>query len=119
MAANNGIFIGWNRVVPGREEQAVALFREAMAFWNAQQEAGSIDAFETVFLAPHGGELNGFFLIRGGVDNLSKVLASDAYLALEARANYVIEGQGVIAAAFGEEIVRRMDIYQKVIAADG
>ncbi len=40
MAADRGILIGWNRVMPGKETQAVALFGEAMAFWGKQQQAG-------------------------------------------------------------------------------
>ena len=39
MAADRGILIGWNRVMPGKETQAVALFGEAMAFWGQQQQA--------------------------------------------------------------------------------
>lgn len=114
MAANTGVLIGWNRVVPGKEEQAIALFGEAMGFWGQQQQAGLIESFEPVFLAPHGGDLNGFFLIRGDADNLNQVMATDAYLVIETKANYLLDGHGVIKASFGDEIMRRVGIFQMV-----
>jgi hypothetical protein len=118
MAANNGILIGWNRVTSGKETQALALFGEAIGFWSQQQQAGTIDSFEPVFLAPHGGDLNGFFLIRGDVGKLNQMLVSDDYLAIETKASYLLEGHGVIRAYFGEEITRQMGIYQKVISGE-
>jgi len=114
MAADNGILIGWNRVVPGKETQALALFGEAMGFWSQQQQAGAIEGFEPVFLSPHGGDLNGFFLIRGDAAKLTQLMASDEYLTIEQKASYLLDGHGVIGASFGEGITRRMAIYQKV-----
>jgi hypothetical protein len=118
MAANGGFLIGWNRVVPGMEQLALALFGEALAFWGRQQQAGAIESFEPVFLAPHGGDLNGFFLIRGDAVKLHQVMATDEYVGIETRASYMLDGHGVIEAFFGEGITRRMGIYQKVIAGD-
>ena len=117
MPATNGVLIGWNRVVPGKEEQAVALFAEAMEFWAQQQRTGAIESCEPVFLAPHGGELNGFFLVRGDPDKLNQVMDSDAYLLIETKATNWLQDHGVIRASFGEAIKHRMAVYQKV--ADG
>ncbi len=114
MTADRGILIGWNRVVPGKETQAVALFGEALAFWSKQQQAGMVENFEPVFLAPHGGDLNGFFLIRGDATKLGEIMATDEYLTIEQKASYLLEGHGVIGAIFGEGINRNMAIYQKV-----
>ncbi len=116
MAANHGILIGWNRTVPGKEEQALALFGEAMAYWGGQQQAGAIASFEPVLLSPHGGDLNGFILIRGDAAKLGQLMTSDEYLAIETKANLLLEGHGVTGAVFGEEMTRRMGIFQKVAA---
>ncbi len=117
MAANHAVLFGWNRVVPGAEEKALALFGEALSFWGQQQQAGTIESFEPVLLSPHGGDLNGFILVRGEADKLNQVLASEVYLMLETKATLFLEGHGVIQAVCGEEITRRMGIYQQVIAA--
>jgi hypothetical protein len=114
MAAESGILIGWNRVVPGKEAQAVALFGEALMFWGKQQQAGAIESFEPVFLAPHGGDLNGFILIRGDPAKLAAVMMTEEYVTIEQTASYLLEGHGVIGAIFGEGITRNMAIYQKV-----
>ena len=114
MAANRGILIGWNRVVPGKESQAMALFGEALAFWGQQQQAGVIESFEPVFLSPHGGDMNGFILIRGDMAKLGQVMETDEYLTIEQKASYLLDGHGVIGATFGEAINRNMAIYQKV-----
>jgi hypothetical protein len=117
MAANHAILFGWNRVVAGLEAKALALFGEALHFWGQQQQAGTIEGFEPILLAPHGGDLNGFILVRGEADQLNQVLASEAYLMLETKANLYLAGYGVIPAVCGDEVTRRMGLYQQVIAA--
>lgn len=116
MAANHGILIGWNRVIPGKDAEAMALFGEALQFWGRHQQAGAIESFEPVFLTPHGGDLNGFFLIRGEAAKLNQLMASDDYLLLESKASYMLEGHGVIGVVFGDEINRRMGIFQQIIS---
>ena len=65
-------------------------------------------------LAPHGGDMNGFILIRGDAAKLGQVMATDEYLTLEQKASYLLDGHGVIGAVFGEGINRNMAIYQQV-----
>ena len=87
-----------------------------MGFWGKQQQAGVIESCEPVFLSPHGGDLNGFFLIRGDAAKLTQLMDTDEYIALEQKGSNLLEGHGVIRATFGEGITRRMGIYQKVAA---
>ena len=117
MAANHAVLFGWNRVVPGSEQKALVLFQEAVGFWGQQQQAGNIESFEPFFLSPHGGDLNGFILVRGQPDKLNQILASDEYITIELRATLLLEGHGVIRAICGEEITRQMGIYQQLISA--
>ena len=63
--ANSALFVGWNRSVAGREQQAMNLFMSVTEYYNQLQNAGKIESFEPVILANHGGDLNGFVLIRG------------------------------------------------------
>jgi hypothetical protein len=117
MAADAVLFIGWNRVVPGKETEAVALFQEALAYYGQQQQAGTIAGFDPVFLAPHGGDLNGFILVRGDEAKLNQMRMTDDYITLETRASNLLEGHGVIMGWRGEEINRRMAIYQRVTSS--
>ena len=60
----NVVFMGWDRPSRGHEAAATALFQEFAEYLGGQQQAGTIQSFESVFLNPHGGDLNGFTLIR-------------------------------------------------------
>ena len=62
--ADSGLFIGFGAPVRGRERQAIKVFNEAFEYYSRLQQDGEIDSFEPVLLQPHGGELDGFFLLR-------------------------------------------------------
>jgi hypothetical protein len=55
----------FRRSVRGRERQALKVFGEAFEYYSRLQQEGEIESFEPVILEPHGGELGGFFLLRG------------------------------------------------------
>jgi hypothetical protein len=63
--AESGLFIGWGDIRTGRDAAANTVFAEALAYWPTLQAAGEIESFETVILGAHGGDLGGFFLLRG------------------------------------------------------
>ncbi len=77
--SSNIIFFGWNRPIPGREKLSGAHFQEFAQYLGGLQQSGTIQSFEAVLLDPHGGDLNGFFLIRGEPAKLDAVMASDAW----------------------------------------
>ena len=49
--ADRILFIGWNRVVAGREQQAMQLWQKSMEFYGGMQSNGRIDSFEPVLLS--------------------------------------------------------------------
>ncbi len=71
--AEFGLFIGWGEPRAGKEAAAGKVFGEAAAHYTALQAAGEIESFETVVLGAHGGDLNGFFLLRGDPEKLLRV----------------------------------------------
>ena len=58
--AGDALFLGWGQVVRGREQLALEVFQETIAYYNKLQEDGEIESFDTVLLGPHGGDLGGF-----------------------------------------------------------
>ena len=90
--ATNAIVIGWGPAVRGREHKALQ---------------GMIESFEPVALEPHGGELEGFLLIRGDSEKLSKLRNSEEFLRLNNRAALIVDNLGVINAFIGEELQRQ------------
>jgi hypothetical protein len=111
MLIGNALLIGWNRPVAGREQDAVELFSAAASFYEAQKKAGRLSSFEHVLLTPHGGDLNGFTLLRGEPTRLSEILRSEEWMAIETRAVQVTEGFGVIHGTTGEGVAPLMGLY--------
>jgi hypothetical protein len=114
--ASSALFIGWGEVVRGRERQSNQVFGEAIQYFAQLQQRGEIESFEPVALEPHGGDLQGFLLLRGDREKLNRVRYSDEFLRLSARAGFVVESYGVVAADIGEEVQRLYSSYQQQAA---
>lgn len=113
--ASNALFFGWNRSIPGREQESAAHFEEFSGYLAGLQEAGTIDSFDVVLLNPHGGDMNGFFLIRGEAKNLSAVMSSDEWVTHLTRAALHLEGAGAIRGTTGDEVGNRMQLWGSLI----
>jgi hypothetical protein len=100
--ADAALFVGWNRPVPGREKEAGALWEETMAYYKKLQDGGRIESFEPVILAAHGGDLNGFFLLRGEASKVDELHADDEFVTWLVKAGLILDGFGVIRAYIGE-----------------
>jgi hypothetical protein len=109
--ADSGLFMGWGAPVRGRETVGLGVFNEAIGFWSAQQEAGAIESFETVLLEPHGGDLAGFFLVRGTQEQIAAARASEDFRRLNIRANMIVEGFGFVGAILGDGLGDAIGLY--------
>jgi hypothetical protein len=114
--ANHALFIGFGFPVRGREKQATQVFNEAMEMWGKLQEEGAIESFDAFFLDPHGGDLGGFFLLRGELQSLDRMRASDEFERLIVRAQLIVESVGVVHATTGAEIARGMGFFEEAVA---
>ena len=100
--ADRVLFIGWNRPVVGREQQAMQLFQKVMEFYAKLQADGRIESFESVILGAHGGDLNGFFMLKGSAEKLAEIREDDTFMNQVTEANFCLEGFGVIIGYIGE-----------------
>jgi hypothetical protein len=108
----NALFIGWGAVVRGREKQALQVFQESMEYYGRLQQEGRIEGFDVVLLAPHGGDMNGFVVLRGDREALADVRFSDEFERLLVRAASIIDAPGVVPAYTGEAIGPQMELFQ-------
>ena len=115
--ADAGLFIGWGEVVRGREAEALEVFNETLAYYGRLQEEGTIESFEPVFLEPHGGDLNGFILIRGDAEKLAALRVSEEFTQFSIRAGLIVEGFGVVGADLAGRLQRQMEFYTEQIGA--
>jgi hypothetical protein len=112
--AGDALFLGWGPVVRGRELKALEVFQETLAYYASLQQDGRIDGFEPVLLAPHGGGLAGFILLRGSRASLDEVRSTDEFRRLIARAGSVVDDIGMIDAYAGDALAQQMSIFQAV-----
>ena len=115
--ADAGLFIGWGEVVRGRETEALEVFNETLGYYGRLQEEGAIESFEPVFLEPHGGDLNGFILIRGDAEKLATLRVSEEFNQFATRATLIVENFGIVGADLAERLQSQMEYYTEQIAA--
>ena len=112
--ADRILFIGWNRVVAGRERQALQLWQKSMEFYGGLQSKGLIDSFEPVLLSSHGGDLNGFIVLRSEADKLAEVQKDDTFIDITIEADYCLHGFGVVSGWIGDGIADVLTRWSKL-----
>lgn len=112
--AGDALFLGWGPVVRGRELKALEVFQETLTYYGSLQQDGKIDGFEPVLLAPHGGGLAGFILLRGARASLDEIRSSEEFQRLVTRAASIVDEVGVIDAYTGEALGQQMNRFRSV-----
>jgi hypothetical protein len=113
MAATSVIFVGWNRPHTGRETEALESFTEFLGYLGEQQGQGKIESFEPVLLSAHGGDMNGFVVVRGDRARLDEMRRSERFLDQVTRASILVAGFGVVDGWIGEGLRAQMERFQK------
>lgn len=113
--AEAALFIGWGAPVHGREAKGLEVFGEGAQFFGQLQQDGTIENVDTVLLEPHGGDLYGFFLLRGGTAQLDELRGRDDFLRLISRAGLIVERLGIVPAAVDEGIQEQLARYQEAV----
>jgi hypothetical protein len=111
--ADDALFIGWGEVVRGRESKAVEVFNESIEYYGRLQQDGKIESFEPWFLAPHGGDLAGFVLLRGEREQLDEIQRSPEFERIQTRASMIVDRTGAVPAYTGEALGRLMSQFQE------
>ena len=109
----NVILFGWNRSIPGREEESSKHFTEFNSYLTGLKDEGAIESYQVIFLDNHGGDLNGFFLIHGSGDQLGAVYRSDEWHDHITRASLHLDGVGAIGGATDDLVMKRMDRWNR------
>jgi hypothetical protein len=110
--AGEALFLGWGPVIRGREQKSLGVFQETVEYYGKLQQEGKIESFEPVLVAPHGGDLGGFVLIRGERARLDEVRSSEEFERLVTRAASVVDNVGVINAFTGDALGQALGRFQ-------
>ena len=113
----NIIFFGWNRPIPGRERLSAQHFQEFVQYLGGLQGKGAIQSFDVVILDAHGGDMNGFFLIRGETAKLGEIVASAGWMGHMVRAGMHLESSGAVLGAAGDAAMEREKLWAGMIPA--
>ena len=114
--ADKALFLGWNRPVIGREKEAAALFAKTLEYYGELQSKGTIESFEPVIMSRHGGDLNGFVLVRGETDKLNALKEDSQFLDLVIETGHVCEGFGIVDCYLGAKLMDVMARWTKTIS---
>ena len=114
--ANAVIFLGWNRPSVGREQQARQLFQKTLEFYGKLQTEGRIENFEPVILSAHGGDLNGFILIRGDAKKLSEIKRDETFVDLVIEGEYCVDGFGHVDGYIEDGLIDVMSRWEKLFS---
>jgi hypothetical protein len=90
------LFIGANRPIIGRENEAMGFWMESGAWLDSQCKAGHFDRWDGFWLTPHGGDLNSSFVCYGERAKLDEWRRTNEFEAWVFRATHCLEGFGVI-----------------------
>ena len=111
----NCILFGWDHPIPGREHISAEHFQDFNIYLDALQRSGTITSYDAVFLNNHGGNLNGFFLIKGEPAKLAELRGSEAWEDHMLRASYHLQSPGNVGGYTGELIPPRFAKWQSMM----
>src|SRR5215813_13468369 len=95
--ANAVLFIGWNRPLAGRENEAWKfVMGEGSETLAKFQKEGFFESTERIGLTPHGGDVNFFVLLYGSRAKLDELRRSDEFERFSMRMRSLVDGYAVV-----------------------
>ena len=116
---DRAVFVGFGAPVRGREERAIEVFGEFVGMFGRMQSDGRIDSSDATLLDPHGGDLNGFFMVHGTADQCSALSNDEEFRRACIDAGLIVDNFGVVPAATGEGVMQEMGMYTEAVAKVG
>ena len=103
------LYIGWNRPVAGKENEAWKYFmEEGDAALTKFQKQGYFERVERVALTPHSGTVNGFVLLFGERAKLDELRRTDEFERFSMRLMSLFDGYGVVPGLNNEGLAKAM-----------
>ena len=107
------LFVGWGSIIVGREKTAPRVLNDAMQYLQGLQKEGKLDSIDVILLEPHGGELEGFVLIKGNKDFLAKLRVEKEFTEIIVSVQLVHTKVGVVWAYSGAEMQTLFQIWDR------
>ena len=115
-----GLLFRWGRAVPGREEQAVGLFGEVLAYFEEQKAAGRVTFFEPFFFSTSDRDIDqGLMIVKGPVAEIFKMVEEEPFIFIADKAMLLLEHYQMDYLAVGDTVMERLGAYSKARAEVG
>jgi hypothetical protein len=111
--ADTCLFLGWRKPVEGRQKAAVELFGVFTGYIDQQVKAGALESFEPVLLVPHGGDLNGYIVMRGDAKQIEALKRQARFEELTTQASICLENYGLVEGRVGAGLEHQMQLFAK------
>jgi hypothetical protein len=113
--AEAALYIGWGAPARGREKQALDVFNESMQYYGRVQQQGKIENVEVAILTPTGGDVGGFFLLRGTAQQIDSLRRDEEFQGLLNQVQLIADGLRITDAIVDEGIAQQISRYEKVV----
>lgn len=90
------LLIGWNRPYPGQHKEGMSALMESRGTIQKWQKDGWYESYELIGLTPHGGDLNGFILLKGERAKLDELRRTDEFERFSMRLGSLFDRWGVV-----------------------
>ncbi len=107
------LFVGWGSIIAGREKVAARVLAEAMQYLTRLEREGRIESVEVVLLEPHGGDLEGFVLVKGERDAIARLRVDPEFVEVIVGVQLVHARVGVVGAYTGAEMLSLLELWDR------
>lgn len=115
-----GLYLRWGKPVRGFEREALALYAEAMEYWNNKLEAGVITWFEPFFFETADFEEEaGFWVIKGPEEKIVPLWHEPQFLTINSKAAIYLQHYTVRMLRVGDALPAFIEHLGKVYAEIG
>lgn len=111
--SQGALFVGWGAIIPGREKTASAVLGTAVEYLQKIKAQGTIESFDVVLLEPHGGELEGFVMVRGDQEKIALLRVGEDFQRVIVGVQLVHSKVSVVGAYTGKEIQSIMRLWDE------
>src|ERR1700692_2570097 len=113
--AEAGLYSGWGAPTRGREKHALDVFNESMQYYGRLQQEGKLENVEVAILNTTGGDVGGFFLLRGTAQQVDSLRRDEEFQDLLNRVQLIADGLRITDAIVDEGIAQQISRFDKVI----
>ena len=111
-----GHVTAYGAIKVGRERQAMAVWADALNFYEKAQANGLIESYEAQLFQPTGGALpNGIITLWGTEDQVDQIARNEDRRRLQARASLVVENLVETRAIRGAPVLEGIGAFQEAI----